>query len=46
MNEIYLGGRSYGVGAAALNYFGKSLGELTVAEARDARPACRRRRDA
>ncbi len=26
MNEIYLGGRSYGVGAAALNYFGKSLG--------------------
>lgn len=32
MNEIYLGGRSYGVGAAALNYFGKSLGELTLAE--------------
>src|SRR5262249_3466049 len=32
MNEIYLGGRSYGVGAAALNYFGKSLGDLTVAE--------------
>ena len=32
MNEIYLGGRSYGVGAAALNYFGKSLGDLTLAE--------------
>ncbi len=32
MNEIYLGGRSYGVGAAALNYFGKSLGQLTIAE--------------
>ncbi len=32
MNEIYLGGRSYGVGAASLNYFGKSLGELTIAE--------------
>jgi penicillin-binding protein 1A len=32
MNEIYLGGRSYGVGAAALNYFGKSLGQLTLAE--------------
>lgn len=32
MNEIFLGGRSYGVGAAALNYFGKSLGQLTLAE--------------
>ena len=32
MNEIYLGGRSYGVGAAALNYFGKSLKDLTLAE--------------
>lgn len=32
MNEIYLGGRSYGVGAASLNYFGKSLSELTIAE--------------
>lgn len=32
MNEIYLGGRSYGVGAAALNYFGKSLSQLTIAE--------------
>ena len=32
LNEIYLGGRSYGVGAAALNYFGKSLSDLTLAE--------------
>lgn len=33
MNEIFLGNRAYGVGAAALNYFNKSLGELSVAEA-------------
>ncbi|MFI4988115.1 MAG: penicillin-binding protein 1A, partial [Alphaproteobacteria bacterium] len=33
MNEIYLGGGSYGVAAAALNYFDKSLDQLTVAEA-------------
>ncbi len=33
LNEIYLGNRSYGVAAAALNYFGKSLDELSVAEA-------------
>ncbi|MDP3737082.1 MAG: penicillin-binding protein 1A, partial [Hyphomonadaceae bacterium] len=33
MNEIYLGGRSYGVGAASLNYFGKSLSQLTLSEA-------------
>lgn len=33
MNEIYLGIGSYGVAAAALNYFDKSLEELTVAEA-------------
>jgi len=33
LNEIYLGFRSYGVGAAALNYFNKSVDELTVAEA-------------
>jgi penicillin-binding protein 1A len=32
MNEIYLGGPSYGVGAASLAYFGKSLGDLTLAE--------------
>jgi penicillin-binding protein 1A len=32
MNEIFLGGRSYGVAAASLNYFGKSLGDLTLAE--------------
>ncbi|MEM6533998.1 MAG: penicillin-binding protein 1A [Pseudomonadota bacterium] len=33
MNEIYLGGRSYGVGSAALNYFNKSLPELDISEA-------------
>lgn len=33
LNEIYLGFGSYGVGAAALNYFNKSLDELTVSEA-------------
>ncbi|HLB80050.1 MAG TPA: penicillin-binding protein 1A [Dongiaceae bacterium] len=33
LNEIYLGYGSYGVAAAALNYFNKSLDELTVAEA-------------
>ena len=32
LNEIFLGYRSYGVAAAALNYFDKSLDELTVAE--------------
>lgn len=32
LNEIYLGNRSYGVAAAALNYFGKSLEELTIEE--------------
>jgi len=32
LNEIYLGNRSYGVAAAALNYFGKSLGELEIEE--------------
>jgi len=33
LNEIYLGFGSYGVAAAALNYFDKPLDELTVAEA-------------
>ncbi len=33
LNEIYLGGSSYGIAAAALNYFNKSLDELSVAEA-------------
>ena len=32
LNEIYLGMGSYGVAAAALNYFNKSLDALTVAE--------------
>ncbi len=33
LNEIYLGIGAYGVAAAALNYFNKSMDELTVAEA-------------
>ncbi len=33
LNEIYLGGGAYGVAAAALYYFDKSLEELSVAEA-------------
>src|SRR6201986_1954574 len=32
LNEIYLGEHSYGVAAASLNYFGKSLDELTIPE--------------
>ena len=32
LNEIWLGYRSFGVGAAAYNYFGKSLPELTLAQ--------------
>ncbi|MEC7489786.1 MAG: penicillin-binding protein 1A [Pseudomonadota bacterium] len=33
LNEIYLGFRSYGVAAAALNYFDKSLDDLSLGEA-------------
>ena len=33
LNRIFLGLSSYGVAAAGLNYYGKSLEELTVAEA-------------
>ena len=33
LNEIYLGLGNYGVAAAALNYFNKSVSELTIAEA-------------
>jgi penicillin-binding protein 1A len=33
LNEIYLGKGSYGVAAASLNYFDKSLDELTIEEA-------------
>lgn len=33
LNEIYLGSGSYGVAAAALNYFNKSVDELTIEEA-------------
>ena len=32
LNEIWLGYRSYGVGAAAYNYFGKSLNDLDLAQ--------------
>lgn len=32
LNEIYLGNRSYGVAAAALNYFGKALDKLDLEE--------------
>ncbi|HYB08039.1 MAG TPA: penicillin-binding protein 1A [Alphaproteobacteria bacterium] len=32
LNGIYLGGGSYGVAAAALNYFDKSLDQLSIAE--------------
>jgi penicillin-binding protein 1A len=32
LNEIFLGNRAYGVAAAALNYFDKSLDDLTLAE--------------
>ncbi len=32
LNDIYLGYRSYGVGAAAYNYFGKSVDELSLAQ--------------
>lgn len=33
LNQIYLGRGSYGVAAAAVNYFNKSLEDLTIAEA-------------
>lgn len=33
LNEIYLGYGSYGVAAAALNYFNRSMDELTTAQA-------------
>lgn len=42
LNEIYLGFNSYGVAAAALNYFNRPLAELTVAEAAYRRPCPRR----
>ena len=32
LNQIYLGNRAYGIKAAARNYFGKSVNELTLAE--------------
>lgn len=33
LNQIYLGDGNHGIGAAALNYFGKSVQQLTAAEA-------------
>jgi penicillin-binding protein 1A len=33
LNEIYLGSGTYGIAAAALNYFNKSLDDLTIPEA-------------
>ena len=33
LNQIYLGFRSYGIAAASLNYFNKSLNELDISEA-------------
>ena len=32
LNEIWLGYRSYGVGAAAYNYFGRSISDLSLAQ--------------
>lgn len=32
LNRVYLGNRAYGVGAAAMVYFGKSLKDLNLAE--------------
>lgn len=32
LNKIYLGNRAYGVGAAAQVYYGKTVGELTLAQ--------------
>lgn len=32
MNDIYLGYRSYGVGSAAFNYFGRPVDQLTLAQ--------------
>ena len=33
LNQIYFGGNSWGIGAAAAHYFGKTPGELSIAEA-------------
>jgi penicillin-binding protein 1A len=33
LNEVFLGAKAHGVAAAALNYFNKSMSELTIAEA-------------
>ncbi|WP_343062278.1 PBP1A family penicillin-binding protein [Hyphomicrobium methylovorum] len=33
LNQVYLGGGAYGVGAASQRYFGKPVGDLTLGEA-------------
>jgi penicillin-binding protein 1A len=33
LNEVFLGSKAHGVAAAALNYFNKSMSELTIGEA-------------
>ncbi len=33
LNQIYLGDGNHGIGAAARNYFGKAVGELSIAQA-------------
>ena len=35
LNEIYLGNNSYGIAAAALNYFDKSLDDLNIISGSD-----------
>ncbi len=44
LNEIYLGFGAYGVAAASLLYFDKSVHELTIARGRLSRRACPRGR--
>ena len=44
LNEIYLGSGAYGVVAAALTYFNKSLDKLTLDRGGLSRRRCRRRR--
>ena len=43
LNQIYLGFGNYGIAAAALNYYGKSVHELTLAEVAYLPPSRRHR---
>jgi penicillin-binding protein 1A len=45
LNDIWLGYRSYGVGAAAYNYFGKSITDLTLAQCAYQKAAATHRRN-